>query len=644
MLPLLLFISTALGVSQDCQMEWRKIYAAQYIPELPSYYLKMYYYSGIDVNNLGNFDSCKEIPEAKYVTEYYSGQPLIVRTLCGPKICTAEDYYEGAIPIIPNLLPMGYLVVFPEEYQNHRYRTYDSGAICMLVFIGVVTTIGIAATFADYFLDPESKTSTPAKYLLCFSIITNGKRLLTTRGQERLGKPDSLEMLNAVRVMSIGWVILGHTFLFSADSGVNSNFDTVFSLFKESKYILIYGAFYAVDTFFWLSGLLMAYLFILEVHKTPSFSPWKLGMVYIHRFLRITPVYMFALCFFWSLQIYIGSGPLWVFIDGLLGKCNEYWYTNLIYLNNFIPDWKSSVCLGQSWYLANDMQFFIISPIIILLYIKLHRAIGWFLVFALCCVNISMAAVVAHHFDLSPAILAASNGSEQFDFYYVKPYCRVAPYVLGIACGFIVYTYRKYQDSREVYDSFSLLIAKTQEIWYVRVLTFLLGVSLINILIFSQYNLYKYPGKAAQYDNWSKESNYTFIALERTVYGLGLSLTFLPMLLGHFKLITSFLSLYPWSILARFSFVIYLIHQSIIEILVKSQKTVQIVYEYSVMRDAIYYFILSLFFAIPIVLLIELPSGNIEKLIFSRGIPSKSGEVQKEPFIRSSRELKSVKD
>ena len=640
LLPMIL-ISTAMGISKDCQMEWEKIYAAQYIPDLPSYYLQMYYYSGIDVNNLGNFDSCNDIEESRYVVEYYL--PTVVRTLCGPKICTAEDYSEGAIPIIPNILPLGYEVVFPVEYQNHRYRTYDSGPILMLIFIGIVTATAIAASFADYFLSNEEKKSTALKYLLCFSIITNGKRLLTTRAQERLGKPDSLEMLNAVRVMSIGWVVLGHTFLNAAEVGINSNWDTVFTLFKSSKYILIYGAFYAVDTFFWLSGLLMAYLFILEVNKTPSFSPWKLSMVYIHRYLRITPVYMFALLFFWSMQVYIGSGPMWIAIDDMVGDCKKYWYTNMIYLNNFIPDWKTSGCMGVSWYLANDMQLFIISPIIILMYVKIHRAIGWAIVIALCCLNISTSAVVAHHFDLNPATIAPSNGSEYYDFYYTKPYNRVAPYVLGIACGFIVHTYRKYQDSREVYDRFALLIAKAQEIWYVRFITFFLGVSLINILVFSQYDLYKHPGSKSQYDYWSNNSKYAFIALERTVYGLGISMIFLPMLLGYFKPITAFLSLYPWSILARFSFAIYLVHFSIIQILIKSQKTVQMVYEYSVIRDSVYYFLLSLFFAIPVVFLIEVPTGNIEKLIFSRGRPAKAVEIQKEPFIRSSRELSSVK-
>ena len=43
--------------------------------------------------------------------------------------------------------------------------------------------------------------------------------------------------------------------------------------------------------------------------------------------------------------------------------CAEDWYTNLLYYNNYQKD----RCLGQSWYLAVEMQCFIITPVLILL-------------------------------------------------------------------------------------------------------------------------------------------------------------------------------------------------------------------------------------------------------------------------------------
>merc|ERR1719342_1347877 len=42
--------------------------------------------------------------------------------------------------------------------------------------------------------------------------------------------------------------------------------------------------------------------------------------------------------------------------------CEKNWWKNLLYVQNFLSE---EPCLGVTWYLANDFQFFIISPPII---------------------------------------------------------------------------------------------------------------------------------------------------------------------------------------------------------------------------------------------------------------------------------------
>jgi peptidoglycan/LPS O-acetylase OafA/YrhL len=123
--------------------------------------------------------------------------------------------------------------------------------------------------------------------------------------------------------------------------------------YKEASTGLIYGAFYAVDTFFWLSGLLMAFLFIRELDTRNGKVNWFL--VYFHRFWRILPLYMFILFLTWSYQRYLGNGPIWFGADTGNNPCKDYWWSNMLFINNFVPDGKTSGCLGWSWYLANDM-------------------------------------------------------------------------------------------------------------------------------------------------------------------------------------------------------------------------------------------------------------------------------------------------
>ena len=47
-------------------------------------------------------------------------------------------------------------------------------------------------------------------------------------------------------------------------------------------------------------------------------------------------MYMLVIMVFATLVKYIGSGPLWNSIDGIYDNCKENWWTNLLYVNNFV--------------------------------------------------------------------------------------------------------------------------------------------------------------------------------------------------------------------------------------------------------------------------------------------------------------------
>jgi peptidoglycan/LPS O-acetylase OafA/YrhL len=595
-----------------------------------------YLSSGLVFNNLGDYDTCENIEGMKYVVLSYSHEtPVLVITLCGPAVCTEEDYtaVPDSIPELALFISPGYSVIFPKDYQSKHYGTYSDGAIFILIFISALALMAAVATWLDYYL--KDKNSIQLKILLSFSVISNGQKLLTSRAQERLGKKDTLEVLNSVRVLSLGWVILWHNTSNYFDFSALSNFTDYLDQFTKPSYILNYTATYAVDSFFWLSGLLMSYLFIIEAEK--SMSVGKFVMVYVHRVLRITPVYIFVLIFFWTMHIHLGNGPLWFNIGSFYHDCDRYWYSNLIFMNNFIPNGGINQCLGVSWYLAVDMQIFFISPIIMMLYIKVNKLLGWISVGLLCILNVLCAGLIAYHFGLNPIMLSSDNfsssGKSNYDnYYYKKPYCRIAPYALGLACGFVVYSYRKYQDTGKTYDIIGVTIGKLQEKKTVRWITFFLGLGLINALIFSEYDIVKHPGpnnstkfpfSVYNFHHWSENQNIAFIAFERVTFGLGLSMILLPILLGHFKEIAGFLSLYPWSVLAKLTFTIYLIHITISQIIVKSQKNVTEFCIYNIIRDTIYIFVIATFFAIPIVLLVELPLSNIERVVFGKESPKK---------------------
>jgi hypothetical protein len=52
------------------------------------------------------------------------------------------------------------------------------------------------------------------------------------------------------------WVIFGHVAIEPLDKSTVSNIFTLNQLVSDPKYSIVYGAFYSVDAFFWMGGVL----------------------------------------------------------------------------------------------------------------------------------------------------------------------------------------------------------------------------------------------------------------------------------------------------------------------------------------------------------------------------------------------------
>ncbi|WAR11329.1 NRF6-like protein [Mya arenaria] len=199
---------------------------------------------------------------------------------------------------------------------------------------------------------------TMERILLAFSVYSNGVKILNTDQRE-----GSLGALNGIRFLSMAWVILGHTLAFAI--GLDAN---LFQFaYEQESYVYFCAIMYAtvsVDSFFTLSGVLVAYLTLRELKKVGGAKRLNWLMFYFHRFWRLTPPYMLVLMFGTVLSPYLIMGPLRLTND-IMGECRKNWWTNLLYINNYV-ELDHWVCMGWSWYLANDMQFYIISPLILL--------------------------------------------------------------------------------------------------------------------------------------------------------------------------------------------------------------------------------------------------------------------------------------
>ena len=160
--------------------------------------------------------------------------------------------------------------------------------------------------------DDESRNQTAFRFCLCFSLYTNGKKLIGTKKVE-----GNIDCINGIRFFSMCWVVLGHTFyVISLTPWSNSlevdyvriffRFITLFSYFNFFYCIIFYFQAFgdvgmmtvwsgtlSVDTFFLLSGFLISFLSLREMDKRKNaITILTIPMQYLHRYIRYTDYYL----------------------------------------------------------------------------------------------------------------------------------------------------------------------------------------------------------------------------------------------------------------------------------------------------------------------------------------------------------------
>jgi len=208
---------------------------------------------------------------------------------------------------------------FDSEKRNNEVRTIRAGHIVTIILFSILIISLLIATTMEIIKrsqkharekaglpEPEVKPKNAIqKYFSSFNLIENSSKLLFARSKDG---DKNLEILNGVRVLSMAWVILGHTYYY-AMNGALANPLVPLEFFKSFSFNLVSSGPYAVDIFFWLSGFLGVYILLGTTRKKNGkmeFAP----LIYLHRYLRIVPLYVFTMLFFWFVMSSVGSGPI----------------------------------------------------------------------------------------------------------------------------------------------------------------------------------------------------------------------------------------------------------------------------------------------------------------------------------------------
>ncbi|OWF42953.1 nose resistant to fluoxetine protein 6-like [Mizuhopecten yessoensis] len=558
------------------------------------------------------------------------GYPSFTVGMCFPSTCSAYDvmaYLNTALSQLPT--GNGSLPLFAYVQECHvegEVFDYDAKAIGAFVLIGVIllmmligTTYDVLvfqwgpwsrATLVDYPLTSERNISekTPlvgdhipsasyvgepgiiGRILVAFSVYSNGEKLLSTKQG-----PGSLTAVNGIRVISMFWVILGHSYVFP--QGVANNYgDFLSKMSKRESFQAIMNALVSVDTFFALSGLLLSYLTLREMQKNNGKINW--AMFYFHRFWRLTPAYMMVLFVNVSLARYWGDGPLWPKDGFEQNYCEDTWWRNLLYINNMYD--FGGMCMSWSWYLANDMQFFVLSPLM-LIPLYLSQTIGLAVCIIFLLGTMTATGVITTNEDLpvsgfSPSISDPSKLNAYFEEYYIKPYCRMGPYIVGIMTGYVLYkTEGKFRMNRAL-----------------NLLCWIIAAVLACLCL---YGLYEENKGTADFNT---EVRSLYNTLHRSVWGACVCWVIFSCANGYGGFVNQLLSWKAFLPLGRLTYCAYLVHPIVLYCFIYNRRV-------SLYMDDItmvYIFLATLVAAYSVAFVVSLafesPMMGLEKVIFKR--------------------------
>jgi peptidoglycan/LPS O-acetylase OafA/YrhL len=292
----------------------------------------------------------------------------------------------------------------------------------------------------------------PPAYVSSFDFYTN---LCSIFSFKRRAGP--FACLDCFRALSAFWVLTGHSWLWELQYSSNAyrispSPDSIATQFLTSP-IFSFTFSLSVDTFFFLSAFLATYFLLNELQKHPHkkfILVWSSKV--LNRAIRIWPIFTVTLLTGWLLSPMLFDTPTLNAGDAYMTCDGDGWWHALLFVGNVVPWANRGVgnCFGHSWYLAADIQLFILLPPATMFYVYMRRrdvarsttthrrAFGLLLVLFIACscmYSLESALTKGWSSNLNDGDMTANYSVD----YYGMPWTRFPSYYIGLLVAIIWY-------------------------------------------------------------------------------------------------------------------------------------------------------------------------------------------------------------
>ncbi|ALC49557.1 CG10182, partial [Drosophila busckii] len=546
--------------------------------------------------DMGNFDECLRIKyempgkgalRGKYCTARFPikqiNSRLKIRTaVCFPASCSGAHMEKLLRQLLQRLLNIelntNTTLINDEKCQTAEKKPLDGLTIFTIVLLSVLAGIMLLCTLYDYFCCQDQQ-HLPAFVKIC-SVRANSRALF--RITDSKSNPNIIECLHGMRCMSLIWVVYGHDYSMAA-IGPNINLLDIPLWIKNSYSMLLVHAPFSVDTFFFLSGMLVLMVALRAMEKAKG--KLNVPLMYLHRYLRLTPPVAMAILVYMKLLPLLGNGPLYnASVAAAVDPCKKYWYYTLLYVQNYATEQQ---CIPQTWYLAVDTQMYVISPLLLFVVYKWRRR--------------GIAVVVLLMLLLSACLFSTMVINNYTMFYYQNAqqiynstHTHATPWLVGFIFGYLMHELRG-----------KTIKLSRPMVW----LGWLLCLALIFTCIFATYPYYAGPKKLPILN----EAFY--LTFTRIGWPLALGWVVFACNYGYGGMANSFLSSPLWQPLSKLSYSVYVWHIMMQMLNIGLTRAGTYFSDYQVMLRFWYDFGFSVILAYFMYVLVEAPFGGLQNLL-----------------------------
>ena len=659
-------------------------------------------------NDWGYYQQCNTLPASRYCVTQLDPPDSHIPTKWG--ICVPDSYAEPEVTAAINATNPEYFSQYEPQVDCDPLQNqgWPAGAVVVLVVWCLFAAVAVAASALGYLKRREDKRASAQAALANLQNIISPRSpgLVSPRSPGRPGAPSprqelcerpwtrvaerlsalmcfdlrrnwdtlcrsgppaagvDLRVTNGLRVLSMWFVILGHTISYGEwfnsvayPSVAIAPYLWSVSFFSKWYQGFFFSGWYSVDTFLFIGGLVCGSRASLAVeqHKqrhaqadTPlgarlrsELKFW--GFFALSRWLRLLPSLVMVIVSFWFLVPSFGSSPWWQrHWDIVYGEqCGDYWWSTVLLIQNFIPaprdpnalDTSTGICLGPSWYLAVDFQLHVfVAPLVLCTWHYAPQVARWARDGALhlpgtALIGAMLAATVA----ATAGVVVTRNcvlqgyGVGDFYFYYIKPWVRAPPYLFGLLLGLLLHNLSKLEPrgglsprgGKTRLEEVARALPKPAVLG---ALAFAVALMLTLCWVTNGYFATSSPWPPLSVmteSNWSNAEAYAYQTVRFFAWGLAMFVLGGVLLIGRGGLVAGVLSGAVWGPLAKLTYGAYLLQGPVIEAVYWGQQTEPVFFTFAgSLGRTIKFIVCSYVFGFFLYMLVEAPFGNLQKLVF----------------------------